>query len=95
MNDEIKEILEEIDNKIIPNEHWNKIKYYITNLQNENERLKTALNGSKETTKKVIEYINEVKDKYYRCLGEDDGDYDTYLSDLEIEKVLKLLGGDK
>lgn len=40
MNDEIKEILEEIDNKIIPNEHWNKIKDCITNLQQENERLK-------------------------------------------------------
>lgn len=35
MNDEIKEILEEIDNKIIPNERWNKIKDYITNLQNQ------------------------------------------------------------
>lgn len=43
MNDEIKEILEEIDNKIIPNEHWNKIKNYITNLQEENEDLKDRL----------------------------------------------------
>lgn len=39
MNDEIKEILEEIDNKIIPNEHWNKIKDYIINLQKENIEL--------------------------------------------------------
>lgn len=34
MTEEIKEILEYIDNRIIPNEKWNKIKDYIVSLQN-------------------------------------------------------------
>lgn len=34
MKEEIKEISEYIDNRIIPNEKWNKIKDYIVSLQN-------------------------------------------------------------
>ena len=35
MPEEIKEILDYIDDRIIPNEKWDKIKDYITNLQQE------------------------------------------------------------
>lgn len=35
MTEEIKEILDYIDDRIIPNEKWDKIKDYITNLQQE------------------------------------------------------------
>ena len=64
MNDEIKEILEEIDNKIIPNEHWNKIKDYITNLQEENERLKNREKEAVEHYNTAIKYSHEIEDKY-------------------------------
>lgn len=40
MNDEIKEILDYISDSVIKKEKWNKVKDYITNLQQENERLK-------------------------------------------------------
>ena len=43
MNNEIKEILDYIDDRIIPNEKWNKIKDYINNLQEENERLREVV----------------------------------------------------
>ena len=64
MNDEIKEILEEIDNKIIPNEHWNKIKDYITNLQEENESLGEQISNSL----KLCEELIKEKDKLYNHL---------------------------
>lgn len=54
-------------------------------LHDENEQLK-------EQKKKVVEYIKEHKDKYYHDWGEDDGSYDTYLDDTEINKIVNMLG---
>ena len=47
----------------------------------------------KEVIDKAIEYINENKDKYYQDWGQDDGSYDTYLGEYEIEKLLDILNG--
>ena len=60
MKDKIKEILEEIDNKIIPNEHWNKIKDYITNLQEENKELKRKYKKSNKLCNQVIKENNDL-----------------------------------
>lgn len=57
MTEEIKEILDYIDDRIIPNEKWDKIKDYITNLQQLYENgLKINLNENK--------YRTELEDKY-------------------------------
>lgn len=47
----------------------------------------------KSRNDKAIEYIRENKDKYYQDWGEDDGSYDTYLGEYEIDKVLSILQG--
>lgn len=43
MKEEIKEILDYIDDRIISNEKWNKIKDYITNLQESYDKALTDL----------------------------------------------------
>lgn len=73
MNKEIKEIIDYIDDRVIPNEKWEKIKDYITNLQEEIQNLKD-FNKKLQATKdrldkydkenqmkidKAIEYIKE------------------------------------
>lgn len=40
MNNEIKEVLDYISDRIIPNEKWNELKNYITNLNEELEKYK-------------------------------------------------------
>jgi len=40
---------------------------------------------------KAIEFINENKDKYYKDWSQDDGGYDTYLSEDEIKQLLDIL----
>ena len=79
--------------KEIENCNWNAIlqlirycEYEITNLQKENEEIK-------DQKKKAIEYIKEHKDKYYHDWGEDDGSYDTYLDETEIDKLSNILNG--
>ena len=44
MKDEIKEILDYIDDRIIPSKKWNEVKDYITNLQEENDFIKKNRN---------------------------------------------------
>lgn len=68
MEDEIKEILDYISDRIIPNEKWNKVRDYITNLQEENQRLEEnnqnmqiEMSKSWERIDKAIEYINSHK----------------------------------
>ena len=48
MNNEIEEILDYISDRIIKKEKWNKVRDYITNLQQENNNLKTSLDESQE-----------------------------------------------
>ncbi len=45
----------------------------------------------KEVIDKAIFYINENKDKYYKDWSQDDGGYDTYLSEDEIKQLLNIL----
>ena len=59
---------------------------YITNLQKENEDYKSRC-------EKADEYIKENKDKYYHDWGEDDGSYDIYLDETEIDKLSNILNG--
>ena len=44
MNKEIKEILDYISDRIIPNEKWEAVKDYITNLNQENEKKDKIIN---------------------------------------------------
>ena len=68
MNDEIKEILDYIDDRIIPNSKFDKIRNYITNLQEENERLETALNAYKDEFCKdtITKYELVMEREYYK-----------------------------
>lgn len=105
MNNEIKEILdrlERIDHKEYIAfefadsatfdemarcfEERKKMADYITDLEQEKDDYKSR-------NEKAIEYIRENKDKYYQDWGEDDGSYDTYLGEYEIDKVLSILQG--
>lgn len=94
MNDEIKGILDKLkDNDWyeeldltgtkwieLTQEETNQLLNYITNLQKENERLRTVLNGSDEKRKRTIEYI---KSNYID-------------NPIEFKKdLLKILGGDE
>ena len=95
MKDEIKKILD-IENyrnkdgyveniKLLPSE-IHKLSDYITNLQEEKDKFKSRC-------EKANEYIKENKDKYYHDWGEDDGSYDTYLDESEIDKLSNILNG--
>lgn len=64
-NEEIKEILDYIDDRTIPNEKWDKIKDYITNLQQENERLKEKIDILKSNFEVEIDDCEDYK-KWYR-----------------------------
>lgn len=97
MNDEIKEILEDLRNKNMSVDdltHNDKTKLldYITNLQNENERLRTVLNGSEEKRKKAIEWVKEHIETYQKneivIL-----DWDNFSDPRNLLKILK--GSDK
>lgn len=85
MNDEIKEILEQLDivvNKLLPMlilapEYTKTLLEYITNLQEENEVLK-------EQKKEAIEYI---EDNTYEAYGTD------YMDLTGIKELLNILNG--
>lgn len=55
MNKEIKEALDYIEDRIIPNEKWKEVRDYITNLQEENQKLKELCDKYEE------EHNNEFK----------------------------------
>ena len=66
MNDEIKEILIFIENKIYPKdsllfEKWTSLKDYITNLQQENESLRIRIKTIKRLRKKQTQKKNKYK----------------------------------
>ena len=88
MNDEIKEILDYIDDKIIPNEKWNEVKDYITNLQEENKhldkvncQLRKKINNDiyKSRNDKAVEYI--------------ENDLKSFLYSIEYKTLLNILNG--
>ena len=68
MSEEVKEILEEIDNKIIPNEHWNKIKDYITNLQNKYENQIHRYMNLKDYATNLQKENEELKDQRKKAI---------------------------
>ena len=73
MKDEIKEILDNLEDagfmyKRISPEEIKKIKDYITNLQEENNKLRSKLIESIEITNKAIEIIDK------ELLGDDKGE---------------------
>ena len=55
MTEEIKEILDYIDDKIIQNEKWDKIKDYITNLQQELEKANDTIKELRDN--KALELV--------------------------------------
>ena len=73
MKDEIKEILEKPNVYSFNDEcylyfgDYNKLKDYITNLQQENERLKENLQQEKKDFKEANDYCFELKDYKSRC----------------------------
>ena len=100
MKDEIKEILEYIDDRVIPNEKWNVVKDYITNLQQENERLDNnnidminQLGKVISIIYKAIEFINDVLIPYGDEWHWDDSSIRDYvellLNILQNEEIIK------
>lgn len=88
MTEEIKEILDYIDDRIIPNEKWDKIKDYITNLQQLYENgLKVNQNSHKYITelemnnailKEDLDKANDIIEKdrqFYKCRMDEYVDY--------------------
>ena len=69
MNEEIKEILDYIDDRIIPNEKWNKIKDYITNLQQKYDKLQQEI--------KIDGNSIQIGNKVCYCVDKDLIDYIT------------------
>ena len=71
MNEEIKEILDYIDDRIIPNEKWNKIKDYITELQKDiGNYVKITLHDRKEIDRlqQENEELNRMCELYSKSL---------------------------
>ena len=62
MIEEIKEILDYIDDRIIPNEKWDKIKDYITNLQQLYENALIKFNYLSVSDNEIKDFVdNELK----------------------------------
>jgi len=61
MIEEIKEILDYIDERIIPNEKWNKIKDYITNLQQDLEKANDIIEKDRQFYKCRMDEYAELK----------------------------------
>lgn len=77
MNEEIKEILDYIDDRIIPNEKWNKIKDYITNLQQKYDKLQQGI--------KIEGNSIQIGNKVCYCVDKDLIDYIVKLQQIEKE----------
>lgn len=97
MINEIKEILDYIDDRIISNEKWDKIKDYITNLQNEIFDLKDTIQNKNDCIG-AYECIIEDRDKRIDKasikaeLIKDIGfDYDGYNDTENLKKVIDEL----
>ena len=105
MNNEIKEILDKLKKKeeiylfqIKNGTSFNSDEYeahllldYITNLQEENERLNTQLQQKENIIKEVREYIEEHKQKGYRTPMSDDYEFWNELNENEIKELLEIL----
>ena len=99
MAEEIKEILDYIDDRIVPNEIWDKIKDYITNLQEENEKLKEELNytvSQAQHNQIVSKLCKERNDYKSRCektmkLLKLPIVYETYQENGERDELLKKI----
>lgn len=106
MSDEIKEIVDDLiknRDKLVRGFYFPedllgtldliKLIDYITNLQNENERLRTVLNGSEEKRKKAIEYITN--NKLYTFKYDDEELFEITTDKIAKDNLLKILGGDE
>jgi len=102
MNEEIKDIIDYINDRVIPNEKWEKIKDYITDLQEENDRLKDELKRlhnllNSQAYKDLDNYKSRI-DKAIKLLKEA-GCYDeetkTFCDDIyyELPNILNALEG--
>lgn len=87
--DEIKEILDYISDRIIPNEKWNKVRDYITYLQEENQRLEENNQNMQVEMARSWERIDKAIEKLKYYSG---GEADYYVP---IEYIIKILKGDK
>ena len=86
MNEEIKEILDYIDDRIIPNEKWNKIKDYITNLQQKYDKLQQEI--------KIDGNSIQIGNKVCYCVDKDLIDYITNLQQ-DLEKANGIIEKDR
>lgn len=96
MKEEIKEILDYIDDRIIPNEKWDKVKEYITNLAKENEILKeNAIHNDKVVDHAKWEEIlyksrnEKAIELIHKAMAEADITGNGTLNLNELEKILK------
>lgn len=70
--EEIKEILDYIDDRVIPNEKWNKVKDYITNLQEKLDFMIDKNDKKQCKIDKAIKFIeNNMYENYCYCGSED------------------------
>lgn len=92
MNDEIKEIINYIDSRIIPREHWNEIKDYITNLQQELEIMVKDNERNQETIIRLTKENEGLKDSIVwwkdRFFGQQEYDDSHRITAIEYKKRL-------
>ena len=67
INDEIKEILDYISDRVIEKEKWNKVRDYITILQQRIEYLERSNNRREDTIIGLRDEINDYEDYKSRC----------------------------
>lgn len=63
MKDIIKEIIDYIDDRVIPNEKWNAVKEYMKELQEENKRLKFAMKDTYDSANDTCSELQQRIDK--------------------------------
>lgn len=99
MTEEIKEILDYIDDRIIPNEKWDKIKDYITNLQQQKSdicknRLAIAIERDRlqQENETLKEKINTLKSNFETEI-DDCEDYKKWYRDYKsrCEKAIEYI----
>ena len=79
MTNEIKETLDYINDRIIPNEKWDKVKDYITNLEQENEIVKKDI----ETLKNNYNDLVKMSENKITNLDKENEDLKNYLKIME------------
>lgn len=91
-NNELEELLDYISDRVIGKEKWNKVRDYITNLQQENNNLKTSLDESQEVVIDLQQENDDLKGRLENAVADCNlrlQEFKDYKS--RIEKALHLI----